>query len=167
MHPDHKTDKPDSCIGKTGQADKNGKTGQIGKFRKRYGVLKKNGEFSYLFKKGQSFGTHAFVCYFKQSRRRVNRAGIITSKKIGNAVKRNRARRVIREAFRLFEPEMRERLDSAAKPVQQNTPKPRAGNVTEKKRYDFIFVARPQTTGMKSTEVYRIMKKRISEKIGI
>ena len=37
--------------------------------------------------------------------------GITTGKKIGNAVKRNRARRIIREAVRALLPEMRSGFD--------------------------------------------------------
>ena len=53
--------------------------------------------------------TYAFVCYVKERRGSANRLGIVTGKKVGNAVKRNRARRVIREAFRLFEPLLKEK----------------------------------------------------------
>ena len=71
--------------------------------------------------------------------------GLVTSKKRGGAVKRTRARRVLREAFRRLEPELRLKWD---------------------KRYDFIFVARGRTPFMKSNKLYEIMKKLISEQIG-
>ena len=74
----------------------------------------------------------------------MNRLGIVTSKKIGNAVKRSRARRVIREAFRVIEPELRRRTD---------------------KRYDFIIVARGKTPFIKSDRLYGQMKAGILEKI--
>lgn len=88
----------------------------------------------------------AFVCYLKPTKRRVNRLGIVTSKKIGCAVKRSRARRVIREAFRRIEPEIRQKTD---------------------KRYDFIVVARGKTPYMKSDKLYSIMKKTVTEKLDI
>ncbi len=72
--------------------------------------------------------------------------GIVTSKKIGCAVKRSRARRVIREAFRLIEPQLRQKTD---------------------KRYDFIIVARGKTPYMKSDKLYSIMKKQIAEKLDV
>ena len=113
-------------------------------YAKKFVSVKKNREFQYLFKKGKSIVNSAFVCYFRPNRRRVNRLGIVTSKKIGNAVKRSRGRRVIREAFRLLEPELRQRFEQ---------------------RYDFVFVARGKTPRLKSTKVYSIMKTLILEKI--
>ena len=88
--------------------------------------------------------TYAFVCYVRESKRRVNRIGIVTGKKVGNAVKRNRARRVIREAFRLVEPHLREKTQ---------------------KRYDFIFVARTKTAEVKSDKLLKLMHKHIADKI--
>lgn len=113
-------------------------------FSKKYVSVKKDREFRYLFKKGKSIVNGAFVCYLRPNKRRVNRLGIVTSKKIGNAVKRSRARRVIREAFRILEPEIRGLGD---------------------KRYDFIVVARGKTPYMKSNKLYGIMKKLITEQL--
>ena len=116
----------------------------MGTYSKKYVSVKKNREFQYLFKKGTSIVTGAFVCYFRESRRRVNRLGIVTSKKIGNAVKRSRSRRVIREAFRLIEPELREKTD---------------------KRYDFIIVARGKTPYMNSQKLCILMRTKLLEKL--
>ncbi|MFQ9057243.1 MAG: ribonuclease P protein component [[Eubacterium] siraeum] len=81
----------------------------MNEYAKKYVCIKKDKEFRFLFKKGDSIVTDAFVCYARESKRRVNRIGIVTGKKVGNAVKRSRARRVIREAFRLIEPLLREK----------------------------------------------------------
>ena len=70
----------------------------------------------------------SLVLYVLKNRQRVLRVGITTSKKIGNAVQRNRARRVIREAFRPLAPEVHT-------------------------GYDLVFVARGRTPFVKSTEV--------------
>lgn len=113
-------------------------------FRKRYIVIKKNRDFSFLFKRGESIVTYAFVCYVKERHGTANRLGIVTGKKVGNAVKRNRARRVIREAFRLFEPILKEKTQ---------------------KRYDFVFVARSKTPSLKSTQLIPLMKKNILSKL--
>lgn len=118
----------------------------MSEYAKKYVCIKKDKEFRFLFKKGDSIVTDAFVCYARESKRRVNRIGIVTGKKVGNAVKRSRARRVIREAFRLIEPLLREKTQ---------------------KRYDFIFVARAKTPAMKSTQVYRQMENRLLKRYAV
>lgn len=118
----------------------------MSEYAKKYVCIKKDKEFRFLFKKGNSIVTDAFVCYARESKRRVNRIGIVTGKKVGNAVKRSRARRVIREAFRLIEPLLREKTQ---------------------KRYDFIFVARAKTPAMKSTQVYRQMENRLLKRYAV
>lgn len=112
--------------------------------KKRYVVIKSNRDFSFLFKKGDSTVNYAFVCYMKPRRAGKNRLGVVSGKKVGNAVKRNRSRRVIREAFRLFEPIMKEKTD---------------------KRYDFVFVARAKTPTLKSGQILSLMKKNILPKL--
>lgn len=118
----------------------------MNEYAKKYVCIKKDKEFRFLFKKGDSIVTDAFVCYARESKRRVNRIGIVTGKKVGNAVKRSRARRVIREAFRLIDPLLREKTQ---------------------KRYDFIFVARAKTPAMKSTQVYRQMENKLLKRYAV
>ena len=111
----------------------------MSEFKKKYIVIKNNRDFSFLFKKGESIVTFAFVCYVRE-----RRLGIVTGKKVGNAVKRNRSRRIIREAFRLFEPILKEKTQ---------------------KRYDFVFVARSKTPELKSTKIYSLMMKNILSRL--
>ena len=118
----------------------------MNEYAKRYVCIKKDREFKFLFRKGDSVVTDAFVCYARESKRRVNRIGIVTGKKVGNAVKRSLARRVIREAFRLIDPLLREKTQ---------------------KRYDFIFVARAKTPAMKSTQVYRQMENKLLKRYAV
>ena len=59
--------------------------------------------FRRLYRSGKSYVTPYLVVYVKKNRTGKNRLGITATKKIGGAVERNRARRVIREAYRLSE----------------------------------------------------------------
>lgn len=95
--------------------------------------INENREFVRLYKKGRSFVTPSLVVYLRKNRFKYNRFGITTSKKIGKAVKRNRARRIIREAYRLLEPAV-------------------------KKGYDFVFVARVKTIYLKTNDLTEIMR---------
>jgi len=112
----------------------------MGEYSKRFFVIKKDREFRFLYNKGKTCVSCAFVCYFRENKRRRNRCGIVTGKKIGNAVARNRARRVIREAFRIFDHDL---------------------SRATAKRYDLVFVARSQTPSLKSTKVLRLMQTKL------
>ncbi|MBR4450565.1 MAG: ribonuclease P protein component [Clostridia bacterium] len=63
--------------------------------------LKLNTEFHRVYARGKSISSPGVVTYALKSRVRGSgcRVGITTSKKIGNAVERNRCRRIIRAAF--------------------------------------------------------------------
>ena len=63
-----------------------------------------NNEFRRAYARGKCFVTPVVVVYVLKNRTGNVRVGITTSKKIGNAVRRNRSRRVIREAFRGLAP---------------------------------------------------------------
>ena len=73
--------------------------------------INRNGQFRRLYRVGKSYVTPYFAVYIKKNRGKINRLGITATKKIGNAVKRNRARRVITEAYRLLEPELPRGMD--------------------------------------------------------
>ena len=63
-------------------------------------ILNDNRDFLFLYKKGSFVaGKHAVV-YFRKNRFAFNRLGITAGKKVGNAVCRNRAKRIIRQAYR-------------------------------------------------------------------
>ena len=68
--------------------------------------LKKNHEFRRLYSKGKSAVCPYFVVYCRRTGRKMSRLGITTGLKLGNAVKRNRARRRIRELYRTREGEL-------------------------------------------------------------
>ena len=95
-------------------------------------TLKTNSDFRRAYARGKSYTNPALVMYVRKNRAGSCRIGITASKKIGNAVQRNRARRVIREAFRQI-------------------------NLPLKGHYDLVFVARTKTVFKKSTEIYEVM----------
>ena len=74
-------------------------------------TIKLNHEFRRLYNKGQSAVTPSMVVYCRKSRLAHNRVGITVSTKLGCAVKRNRARRRLRELFRLAQPGMKQGYD--------------------------------------------------------
>ena len=97
-------------------------------------TLKSNSDFRRVYARGKVYTNPALVIYLMKNRAGICRIGITTSKKIGNAVERNRSKRVIRAAFR----QLPDRLD---------------GN------FDIVFVARGRTKYTKSTELCGIMRK--------
>ncbi len=74
-------------------------------------TIKQNHEFRRLYNKGKSVVTPSMVVYCRKSRLDHNRVGITVSTKIGCAVKRNRARRRLRELFRLAQSRMKQGYD--------------------------------------------------------
>ncbi|MDD2956665.1 MAG: ribonuclease P protein component, partial [Oscillospiraceae bacterium] len=74
-------------------------------------TLKKNHEFRRLYSKGVSAAGSGLVIYCRKNRLGHNRLGITVSTKLGHAVVRNRARRRLRETFRLNSPQLRQGYD--------------------------------------------------------
>lgn len=61
--------------------------------------LKKNSDFSRVYSKGKSYGCKNLVLYYLPNGRQKSRAGFSVSKKVGNAVTRNRIRRFLKESL--------------------------------------------------------------------
>lgn len=101
-----------------------------------YISMNRNTDFRRLYMRGKSTAHPALVTYVMRNRAGTCRIGITTSKKIGNAVQRNRCKRVIRAAFYAL-----------------------SGEVTG--QWDLVFVARSRTKWMKSTELAKIMRKHL------
>ena len=73
--------------------------------------LKLNHIFRKLYAKGEGAVGPFFVVYSRRNGLAENRLGITTGVKLGHAVDRNRARRRIREIYRLSEPLLRPGFD--------------------------------------------------------
>ena len=69
--------------------------------RKEY-RLKKKYMFAYCYRAGKVAHAKSCLMYYTPSKNRNVKIGISVSKKVGGAVQRNRARRVIREAITPF-----------------------------------------------------------------
>lgn len=67
-------------------------------------TLKKNKEFGFVYKRGKPVPRRDFTLIYAKSRYGGIRAGFSVSKKVGNAVMRNRARRRLKEAVRCVLP---------------------------------------------------------------
>ena len=67
-------------------------------------IIKENRVFRRLYSRGRYQANPLLVTYALKNRLPYNRYGITASKKIGGAVERNRAKRVIRAAYRQLEP---------------------------------------------------------------
>lgn len=98
----------------------------------RFITVTRNNDFHRAYRRGKCVVRPQLVLYVVKNRARCTRVGITTTKKVGNAVVRNRCRRVIRAALAQVWPA-------------------NAGAV------DLIFVARGATAGLKSTQLAPVM----------
>ena len=96
-------------------------------------TLRRQRDFSRVYNKGKSRGSKFVVVLYKENRLGYTRTAFVASKKVGNSVKRNRARRLMRESYRSF-------ADQVA-----------AG-------YDIVYVARNTIAGQNEEEVEKSMK---------
>lgn len=74
-------------------------------------TIKENRTFRRIYSKGKSVVTPFLVLYCRPNSLDRNRLGVTVSTKLGGAVVRNRARRRLREVFRLAQPEMKQGYD--------------------------------------------------------
>ena len=63
--------------------------------------LRKRTEFQKVFHEGKVFSNDQVIVYALLNSTRISRLGITVGRKFGNAVKRNRLKRIFREAYRL------------------------------------------------------------------
>ena len=99
-------------------------------------IIKKNRDFTRMYRRAKQQTGPFLVTYCAK-----NRIGITASKKVGDAVRRNRAKRVIRAAYTQLEPILPQ-------------------------GYDFIFVARSRTARCKMQPVREAMRQQIAALTG-
>ena len=104
---------------------------------KNFDKLKANYDFQRLYRRGKSFVSPTVVTYIRGISSDRIRLGITASKKLGSAVARNRAKRVITAAFR-------ECLPCICSGCE------------------IVIVARSRILGEKSTQVAATLKKQLS-----
>ena len=104
----------------------------------RYRAICRNNEFARAYRRGKAYVHPQLVLYVNKNRLGHTRVGITATKKIGKAVVRNRARRVIRAAL------------YGALP-------PDVGG------YDLVFVARGRTPYCQSTAVQKAADKLLAQ----
>lgn len=63
--------------------------------------IRKNVEFKKVYKHGKNYWNRNLILYVKKNDKKVTRVGYTITKKIGNAVTRNRLRRMMKEVYRL------------------------------------------------------------------
>ncbi|MEK7369633.1 MAG: ribonuclease P protein component [Planctomycetota bacterium] len=73
--------------------------------------LRKRKDFERVFEEGTVFRCKNLNAYVLQNSLDFSRLGIVTGKKVGHAVERNRIRRLLRECFRLNKALLGPRLD--------------------------------------------------------
>ena len=78
---------------------------------KHYNSLKNRKEFGHVYQCGKSFANKYLVMYVLENQSNVNRLGISVSKKVGNSVVRHRITRLVREAYRLHQKELKSGYD--------------------------------------------------------
>ena len=64
-------------------------------------ILKKNSDYRRVYSHGKTVADRLIVLYFLPNNTEKSRFGFTVSKKVGNAVTRNRIRRLLRETCRL------------------------------------------------------------------
>ena len=69
-------------------------------------ILKKKKDFQAVYSRGKSYANRFLVLYVFRSNGFQGRVGFAAGKKLGNAVKRNRVKRLLRESYRLHQDDL-------------------------------------------------------------
>lgn len=101
-------------------------------------VLRGKSNFSKIYNRGKSIGGRFVVVFYMKNNLPYNRFAFLASKKVGNSVKRNRARRLMKESMRI-------------------------ANLNINEGYDIIFIARNTINDAKCSDVQRSIEKSLSK----
>lgn len=96
-------------------------------------TLKLNKDFKRLYYKGRCAVAYSIVLYVQKNRGTKNRIGLTCGKSVGKAFRRNRAKRLMRESYRILSPEI-------------------------KKGYDIVIIARSAIIGKKCGDVLKDLR---------
>lgn len=77
---------------------------------KKY-FLKKDTDFTKVYRKKKTFGNRNLVLYMKKNPKKINRIGFSISKKVGKAVERNLIKRRLKVLYATYYPEMKKGYD--------------------------------------------------------
>ncbi|MBR0399901.1 MAG: ribonuclease P protein component [Mogibacterium sp.] len=99
-------------------------------------ILRNQKDFVRVYNRGKSKGSRYTVILYRKNNLGFTRIAFVSSKKVGNSVKRNRARRLMRESYRSFS-------DSLLS------------------GYDIIFVARNTINECKEQDVHKSILKAV------
>ena len=93
-------------------------------------TLRKQKDFSKVYKKGKSRGSKYVVVLYRKNNLGYTRTAFVSSKKVGNSVERNRSRRLMKESYYT----VRDKI---------------------KNGYDIVFVARNSINGRSLNDINR------------
>lgn len=93
-------------------------------------VLRRDKDFTAIYRRGKNVPDRYVVVIYRKNGLSYNRTAFLASKKVGNSVQRNRAKRLLKESYRFQKDYLRQ-------------------------GYDIIFISRKTINGCKFHEVNR------------
>jgi len=129
----------------------------------KWRTLRTSVEFNKVYKEGVSLVGRLFVLYLLSAEDSAR--GVVASKKVGNAVQRNRAKRLLREAFEKCLINDEDCVKSVHKRLICSEKNRRESEKEETKReFWVVAIARPKILTTKSIEVRREMNNLLRRK---
>lgn len=69
-------------------------------------VLRRKKDFTSIYNRGKSSASKYVVIFYKKNNLDYNRTAFLASKKVGKSVKRNKARRLMKEIYRIYKDQL-------------------------------------------------------------